>query len=116
MPPLHGAKITEFKSPKPDSYSLTYEIRGRKNFVNYSYTETGPVKFEFVNSDGKTTARSYERGSRDQSRPRPFSDLSGKSLYFALAILLLGGFSIFYLLRRTRLASPPSNLNRDKIQ
>ena len=116
LPPLPGAKITDFKSPKPDSYSLTYEIRGRKNFVNYSYTETGPVKFEFVDSDGKTTARSYERGPRDQPRPRPFSDLSGKSLYFALAVLLLGGFSIFYLLRRTRLASPPSNSNRDTIQ
>ena len=113
LPPLPGAKITEFESPKPDSYSLTYEIRGRKNFVNYSYAETGPVKFEFVDSDGKTTEKSYERrkgGPGDQPGP------SGKSLYFALAVLPLGGFSIYYLLRRTRLASPPSNSNKDKIQ
>ncbi len=111
LPPLRGAKITDFKSPKPDSYSLTYEIRGRKNFVNYSYTEAGPVKFEFVDSDGKTTTKSYERrrrGPRDQPRPRPLSDLPGKPLFFALAILPLSGFSISYLLRRTRLASPPS--------
>jgi phosphatidylethanolamine-binding protein (PEBP) family uncharacterized protein len=75
--PLRGAKITEFSNPKPGSFSLSYELRGRKNVVNYSIAASGEVSFEFLDSAGNTTAVTYQKrgGGRERAEgppaPRP---------------------------------------------
>lgn len=72
LPPLRGARITDFRGNGPGSYSLTYEIRGRKNFVNYTMARDGSVTFQFVNSAGRTTTETYRRregGPGPEDRP-----------------------------------------------
>ena len=64
LPPLRGAKITDFHSPKAGSYSLTYEVRGRQNFVHYTLAQNGAVTFQFVDDAGKTTTATYQRRGR----------------------------------------------------
>ncbi|MBT6485300.1 MAG: YHYH protein, partial [Planctomycetaceae bacterium] len=79
-PPLRGAKITRFTSPKPNSYSLEYELRDRKNYVNYTVADSGSATFTFVDQSG-TKTETYQprirgagqggRGGGEQPRPRP---------------------------------------------
>jgi hypothetical protein len=72
LPPLSGARITEFRSSKPGSYSLTYELRGKKNTVNYTLAPNGTVIFQFVDGSGKITTETYqrrERGREPRNRP-----------------------------------------------
>lgn len=64
LPPLRGAKIVGFTSTKPNSYQLTYDISGRKGYVNYSIAESGAVAFQFVDPDGKKTEETYQPGRR----------------------------------------------------
>jgi hypothetical protein len=72
LPPLRGARITGFASPKPGSYSLTHEIRGARYFVNYTLAAGGGATFEFVDSTGKTTTETYQRRERGPGEgPRP---------------------------------------------
>jgi phosphatidylethanolamine-binding protein (PEBP) family uncharacterized protein len=59
--PLRGATITDFRNPRPGSYGLTYELRGRKNQVNYEIAANGSVKFDFIDGNGKTTTATYQR-------------------------------------------------------
>lgn len=75
--PLRDAKIIDFKEPKPGSYELTYDVRGRKGAVNYRLNADGSVKFSFVDIDGRTTSETYtprRRGPGDDRRPPPPRD------------------------------------------
>ena len=58
LPPLRGAKITEFGSPEARQLQPDLrDSRGKKNFVNYTLTPNGGVTFQFVDSAGRTTDR-----------------------------------------------------------
>ncbi len=83
MPPLRGAKITDFQSIKPESYRLTYELRGRKHMVNYTLAPSGTVTFQFVDDTGKTTTETYNRrprgrGPGDEPPPPPSGNPPGR--------------------------------------
>jgi phosphatidylethanolamine-binding protein (PEBP) family uncharacterized protein len=64
LPPLRGAKIVGFTSTKPNSYQLTYDISGRKGYVNYAIAENGAAAFQFIDPTGKRTEETYEPGRR----------------------------------------------------
>ncbi|MFO0909462.1 MAG: YHYH protein [Isosphaeraceae bacterium] len=61
LTPLRGARITDFTSPGPNRYSLTYEIQGRKHFVHYALEPGGAIVFRFVDDQGRTTPETYRR-------------------------------------------------------
>jgi phosphatidylethanolamine-binding protein (PEBP) family uncharacterized protein len=64
LPPLRGAKIVGLTSTKPNSYQLTYDISGRKGYVNYAIAENGAVAFQFIDPSGKKTEETYQPGRR----------------------------------------------------
>ena len=75
--PLRGAKITDFTSSKPGTYSLTYSLDGEVYKVNYAVNGDRTVSFEFVDPKGGKTTESYRyrgggrRGGGDQpERPQ----------------------------------------------
>jgi hypothetical protein len=70
--PLHGAKITDFKTEAPDRYVLTYSLGERKGTVSYAAAANGSAKFEFVDPDGTTRTQTYgpRRGGIDRPPPR----------------------------------------------
>lgn len=72
LPPLRGAKITDFVETKPGSFKLTYEINGRKGSVSYSLTDNGSATFVFADTNGNSTTESYsprQRGPGGNERP-----------------------------------------------
>lgn len=64
LPPMQGAKITDFKSTGPGSYQLTYDVNGKPGYVRYTIAAGGGVEFTFVDTAGKTTTESYTTGRR----------------------------------------------------
>lgn len=82
LPPLRGAKIVGFNSLQPNSYRLSYEVNGRKGFVNYAIEANGSVAFQFTDPSGKTTSETYTPGRRpprggkggDDRRPKGQGD------------------------------------------
>lgn len=75
LPPLQGAKITDFKSTQPGSYELTYDVDGKLGYVRYTIAASGAVDFTFVDTAGKTTTETYTSGRRPggggERSPRP---------------------------------------------
>jgi hypothetical protein len=59
--PLRSAKVTGFVSPKPGSYSLTYDVRGEKRSINYSIEPDGTCRFEFIDGRGNARTETYRR-------------------------------------------------------
>ena len=55
MPPLRGAKVTGFETPKPGSYIVRYDVFGDKRSVEYTVAENGSAVFHFVSSQGTQT-------------------------------------------------------------
>lgn len=78
LPPLHGATITGFENPKPNSYVVLYDMNGDKRSVNYTVSDNGSATFNFVSQQGTTTetytpqpdGRGEEDGNRNR-RPDP---------------------------------------------
>lgn len=79
LPPLRGAKITDFKNPKPNSYVVVYDVNGDKRSVDYTIADNGWATFKFVSQQGTTTEtytrqqrgrRGDERGRNEQSGAR----------------------------------------------
>ncbi len=68
--PLRGAVITSFKKTGENRYSLGYRVHeGVENFVNYHFTESGEITFEFIDNEaGTTTTESYIRLREDERR------------------------------------------------
>ncbi len=72
LPPLRGAKIVGFTSTSPNSYKLTYDVEGRKGYVNYAIAANGSVAFTFTDTTGNSTTETYmPRGSGGGGDRRP---------------------------------------------
>jgi len=74
LPPLRGAKITDFIETKPGSFRLTYDIDGRKGTVDYTLAADGSVKFVFGDTAGKSTTETFtprQRGPGGNDPPSP---------------------------------------------
>ena len=73
--PLPGAKITDFKTIGPGSYSLTYTVDGETNKVNYILNSDGSAKFDYVDANGNTRTENYRArrgpGGRRQGQRGP---------------------------------------------
>ncbi len=65
LPPLRGARITGFTSPKTNSYSLQYQVGGETRYVNYILNSDKTARFDFV--DGKGAVRTENYSSRQRS-------------------------------------------------
>jgi phosphatidylethanolamine-binding protein (PEBP) family uncharacterized protein len=59
LPPLRGATIVDFDAPADDTRKLTYEVDGRKGFVEYTVAKDGSTRFTFTDTAGKSTTQSY---------------------------------------------------------
>ena len=75
LPPLRGAKITDFKTTADGKVRmLTYTVGGKQGAVNFADMGGGTWKFQFVSSDGSKKEETYQasegRGG-GQSGPRP---------------------------------------------
>jgi len=63
--PLRGAKITGWTKEK-NQHSIEYQIGRKKGYVNYTLLDEGKVRFDFTDTDGKTTTETYEPRSNRQ--------------------------------------------------
>jgi len=78
LQPLRGATIVGYASPTPTSRRLTYEVGGRKGFVDYKVGGDGTLVFDYTDPSGKKTTETYTprgrgpggRGSQDGPGPR----------------------------------------------
>lgn len=59
LTPLRDARIVGFSVTEPDSYRLTYDVRGRQGTVSYTRQPDGAVRFTFVDTDGRSTSETY---------------------------------------------------------
>lgn len=71
LPPMQGAKITDFQETKPGSFQLIYEMRGEKGEVHYTLNKNGSVDFQFVDPSGNETTESYSPQRRGGGRNPP---------------------------------------------
>ncbi len=75
LPPLRDAKIVAFAETMPNSYKLTYDIKGRQGTVSYTLNADGGAKFTFADVDGKSRTETYQAKSRGPAGggrpPRP---------------------------------------------
>ena len=63
--PLRGAKITGWEQ-KGNEHSVEYQIGLNKGYVNYTLLDEGKVRFEFIDTEGKTTTETFEpRSNRE---------------------------------------------------
>jgi phosphatidylethanolamine-binding protein (PEBP) family uncharacterized protein len=88
LPPLRDAKITDFKETKPNSFLLTYDVKGKKGTVAYTLANDGSAKFVFTDTSGKATEETYQHRERrggggkkggQQPPPRPGEDEAKKN-------------------------------------
>ena len=75
LEPLRGATIVGYASPTPTSRRLTYEVGGRKGFVDYRVNGDGTLVFDYTDPSGKTTTETYTPrgrgpGGRGGAEPR----------------------------------------------
>jgi phosphatidylethanolamine-binding protein (PEBP) family uncharacterized protein len=66
LQPLRGATIVGFTSPTPTSRQLTYEVGGRKGFVEYKVGGDGTLVFDYTDPSGKKTTETYTPRGRGQ--------------------------------------------------
>jgi phosphatidylethanolamine-binding protein (PEBP) family uncharacterized protein len=74
LEPLRGATIVGYASPTPTSRRLTYEVGGRKGFVDYKVNGGGTLVFDYTDPLGKTTTETYTprgRGPGGRGGPEP---------------------------------------------
>ena len=57
--PLRGAKITDFTTTKPGTYSLSYALDGETYKVNYTINADKTVTFDFVDPKGQKSTETY---------------------------------------------------------
>ncbi len=62
--PLRGAKIVGFTWPSPNHYSLEYDVRGARRFVQYVVNLDGSYTFDFVDETGSRKTETYMRRAR----------------------------------------------------
>lgn len=62
LPPLRGAKITDFKTTADGRVRmLTYMVGSKQGAVNFADMGEGKWKFQFVSTDGTKTEETYEK-------------------------------------------------------
>ena len=59
LPPLRGATIVGFESPRADTRKVIYEIDGRRGSVEYAVAKDGAATFTYTDPTGRTTKESY---------------------------------------------------------
>jgi len=59
LEPLRGATIVGFDAPAADTRKLTYEVNGRKGFVEYTVAKDGAARFTYTDPSGRSTTESY---------------------------------------------------------
>jgi len=64
LPPLRGATIVGFDAPEADTRKLTYEVDGRKGFVEYTVAKDGSARFTYTDPAGRSTTESYTQRRR----------------------------------------------------
>ena len=99
LPPLKGATITGF-SQNGNHYDLAYEVDGETSHVKYSLLEGDKVEFSFVDPNGKTTKKLYERGRANQ--------FAAKQIFVIVGLLLVGVFATIALTRKFKRTSKSS--------
>jgi len=62
--PLRGAKITDFKTVKENSWSLVYQLGSEKHAINYSIESDGTYRFEFQDGEGHSRVEIYGRDAQ----------------------------------------------------
>jgi phosphatidylethanolamine-binding protein (PEBP) family uncharacterized protein len=74
LQPLRGATIVGYASPTPTSRRLTYEVGGRKGFVDYQLNGDGTLVFNSTDPSGRTSTETYTprgRGPGGRGGPGP---------------------------------------------
>ena len=66
LEPLRGATIVGYASPTPTSRRLTYEVGGRKGFIDYKLNGDGTLVFGYTDPSGKKTTETYTPRGRGQ--------------------------------------------------
>ena len=82
LQPLRGATIVGYASPTPTSRRLTYEVGGRKGFVDYRVNGDGTLVFDYTDPSGKTTTETYTprgRGPGGRGGPGPRGEARGEA-------------------------------------
>lgn len=79
LPPLRGAKITDFKTSVDGKvHSLVYAVNGKTSTINYADMGSGAWRFQFVAADGSKTEQNYQAreraGGSPAGGPRPRED------------------------------------------
>ncbi len=69
LPPMQGAKITDYRKLQDNRFLLTYQIGTKYGYVEYSLQQTG-VDFTFTDISGRATKESYPY-RREGRRPPP---------------------------------------------
>ena len=69
--PLPGAVITDFSSPKPDTYKLTYEVDEEQRHIVYSIESDGTYHFDFIDGQGGHAYEVYRRDHNGNHPPPP---------------------------------------------
>lgn len=74
MPPLRGAKITDFiRDDNKKSVTVKYDLKGKTHSVKYTANMDGSYTFIFTDGTGKETTETY-RVRPDGKRPPPRKD------------------------------------------
>lgn len=71
LPPLRGASIVAFTSPKPDARRLTYEVGGRRSVIEYTFAADGSATFTFTDPAGRAHTETYDPRSRSPGERGP---------------------------------------------
>ena len=82
LQPLRGATIVGYASPTPTSRRLTYEVGGRKGFVDYKVNGDGTLVFDSTDPSGKKTTETYTprgRGPGGRGGPGPRGEARGEA-------------------------------------
>ncbi|MGB7347935.1 MAG: YHYH protein [Pirellulaceae bacterium] len=72
--PLRDARITGFTQPKPGTYRLVYDVRGKEGTVSYSLAKDGSAVFTFVDTEGRETTEKYSSNAARRGGPPPPRD------------------------------------------
>ncbi|MDB6119294.1 MAG: hypothetical protein JWO08_3075, partial [Verrucomicrobiaceae bacterium] len=70
LPPLRGAKITDFTTTADSKgHTLKYTVGSKQGSVNYTQISGGAWKFQFISPDGGTSEQTYQAGGRRKEGP-----------------------------------------------
>ena len=59
MPPLRGARITDFQSTGPGAHRLVFTFQEQKFIIDYSRNADGAYRFRYTSPDGRSAEQTY---------------------------------------------------------